>query len=478
MFFSWLNKNKKFDLRKDLSGQITPFLVVALVILLVAAIATINIGRVSLDKTCSANAADAGSLAAASVWASAFNSLTEINRDQIEFWYDVNFYTYGELYKESQEHIDAAITAALESSALAASAAAVGTDYSQCYSIWFAGIAVAALDAAAGTLALEASMEVMAFNMTVMYMKSRITDPFHDQQWSNYKYARDFMDKSYINARKTGLSYAFSNSCIPSKLSDSQNDAFSAWMMQEGPFNEGREEASSYSWEDKIPQTHTVTALLELPQISSYELQHTNGSYSEISALLDELISESQTISAVLGSAATSLYATAALALSVFTSSIITYILFICCDVPYTSAYCCPNYATMCGVTLGLHAGFKIEQIWVVALLAAVVGAAGAGSVYLLKDDNDAAALAWEADGVQSSTSWFDAEDLMIVKIDGVTLPSWIATCITTQTHPGTSSGLMATDYPSITSTSKSKFDGGDVGKFENSYYPRIVETQ
>ncbi|MFA5096738.1 MAG: pilus assembly protein TadG-related protein, partial [Candidatus Omnitrophota bacterium] len=259
MFFSWLNKNKKFDLRKELSGQITPFLVVALVILLIAAIATINIGRVSLDKTCSANAADAGSLAAASVWASAFNSLTEINRDQIEFWYDVNFYTYGELYKESQEHIDAAIIAALESSALAASAAAIGTDYSQCYSIWYAGIAVAALDAAAGTLALEASMEVMAFNMTVMYMQSRITDPFHDQQWSNYQYARDFMDKSYINARKTGLSYAFSNSCIPPKLSDSQNDAFSAWMMQEGPFNEGREEASSYSWEDKIPQTHTVT---------------------------------------------------------------------------------------------------------------------------------------------------------------------------------------------------------------------------
>jgi len=79
-----------------LSGQITPFLLVALVILLIAAISVIQVGKVSIDKTCSANGADAGSLAAASNWAASLNKLAYSNYDLRS-----NYDNYRWLYKEN-----------------------------------------------------------------------------------------------------------------------------------------------------------------------------------------------------------------------------------------------------------------------------------------------------------------------------------------------------------------------------------------
>ena len=78
-------------------------------------------------------------------------------------------------------------------------------------------------------------------------------------------------------------------------------------MASDGPSKD-----KTVSWMDKSPPTgspgeppplnprpsqkHTVSATLDLPNISSYELQHTVGSYSEITSLLDGLISRSQII--------------------------------------------------------------------------------------------------------------------------------------------------------------------------------------
>jgi len=125
----------------------------------------------------------------------------------------------------------------------------------------------------------------------------------------------------------------------------------------------------------------------------------------------------------------------------------------------------------------GIHQGLVLEQTWLVSTLAAIVTAAGAASTYLLQSNNNEAFDDWAPDGIQSSTSCQDAADLMIVKINEVIMPSWIATCCMTQQHPGTSSGIIATNYPTIKSCSRSKFYGGDVGTFQYTYDPAIVET-
>ena len=108
MFFSWYLENRHFKKGVNLKGQVTPLLLVVLAILLIAAVATVNIGRVSLDKTCSANGADAGSLAAASAWSGAFNSLALMN-EQLQIYYDMNYYTYGQLYFTANDYINEAI---------------------------------------------------------------------------------------------------------------------------------------------------------------------------------------------------------------------------------------------------------------------------------------------------------------------------------------------------------------------------------
>jgi len=79
MFFSWFAKNRHFKKGHNLSGQIMPFLLVIIAIFLGAMVATMQIGKSALNMTCTDNAADACSLAAASAWALALNGLTLID---------------------------------------------------------------------------------------------------------------------------------------------------------------------------------------------------------------------------------------------------------------------------------------------------------------------------------------------------------------------------------------------------------------
>lgn len=65
-------KNKK-------KGQIAPFLIAVIVILLIALMVTVNLGKISLTKTSTANSADAGALAGASTMANGLNAIKDIS---------------------------------------------------------------------------------------------------------------------------------------------------------------------------------------------------------------------------------------------------------------------------------------------------------------------------------------------------------------------------------------------------------------
>lgn len=64
-------------------GQIAPFMIAIIVVLIMAIMVTVNIGKVGLTKTNTANAADAGALAGSTMHANTLNSLADTNTSMI-----------------------------------------------------------------------------------------------------------------------------------------------------------------------------------------------------------------------------------------------------------------------------------------------------------------------------------------------------------------------------------------------------------
>lgn len=72
-----INERKVFSHGKK--AQIAPFLIAIIVVLIVAIMVTVNLGKVSLNKTHASNAADAGALAGATVYDQTLNNLAYRN---------------------------------------------------------------------------------------------------------------------------------------------------------------------------------------------------------------------------------------------------------------------------------------------------------------------------------------------------------------------------------------------------------------
>jgi len=64
-------------------GQIAPFMIAIIVVLIMALMVTVNIGKVGITKTHTANAADAGALAGSTMHANTLNSLADTNTAMI-----------------------------------------------------------------------------------------------------------------------------------------------------------------------------------------------------------------------------------------------------------------------------------------------------------------------------------------------------------------------------------------------------------
>ena len=198
MFFSWLIKNRHFKKGSDIKGQITPLLIIVMVVLLVAALVSINIGRIALDKTYSSNASDAGALAAASIYDAAFNELarswTSPTDDasspgglnyKMFMNYLSSYSAYYVLYEGASNNIETAIIEALAGQALAIAAYVQAAIFPPIDTVWVLALTGAITAAAAGLLIWSAAREVEEFYLRAQYMLS-ITESFHDGQWNFY----------------------------------------------------------------------------------------------------------------------------------------------------------------------------------------------------------------------------------------------------------------------------------------------------
>ena len=490
MFFSWLIKNKHFKKGSDIGGQITPLLIVVMVILLIAALTPINVGRIALDKTYSSNSSDAGALAAASEYDAAFNELARqmtLSTDDaaspggLNYRLYMNFVAshraYEIIYNDACDNIIAAIAEALAGDVLFIAAWDVLTGTPSYGQVYTDAIIATALAAASAALVWESAQQTEEFYLRAQYMLS-ITESFHDGQWDFYKSIRDFMDDSHTSSIDLGYSYAFSNSGITQKLSVAQENAYSAWISS----TDKQYLSGIYQWTDQLTKNHKVEVNVNVPWIVSYDLQHTRDSYSDIKDHLDTIISRAPLIVSALTATYSSISTYGALCVILFTLSVIDAIFADICD-----ACSCPGCCGCCAfcapaLTIWLSAEVPLWNNlfagWgpvIMAWLAGLLAVAGAVCLYLLQSENDDAFNGWKTDepnihvytnsrlappyakGAFNDTV---AKDLMIVSIYDVIMESWNITVSSKQTHPGTAQGIIPTTYPIVQSSTVVDFYG------------------
>jgi hypothetical protein len=480
MLFRWYSENRHFRKGSGLKGQIAPFLLVILVLLLVAAITTINIGRVAIDKTYTGNAADAGALSGASGMAGIMNSLSLSNQGLLDTY--VSYHTaYLQLLNMAEGHLeDVWITMAVISALqLAAVALAYFYEYQgsvSCYagfrlsSEYFVTVTFLAL--CATLIHLVLLPKLIRLSVEISSLKQNIED-FHDGQLENYCNIRESIDENTDLVEKSAYSLAFENSGISEKLSDEQVNDYSAWMGTES-YTSGK-----YSWVDKLGQGHSVAVNVSVPRVSTYVMQHTVLSYPKEIEILDAIISDVEDISEIVNSVAISIDTAIANYIALAALGLEIGILWKLCVksiVPVFKEVACTAWVIACAIwyPAAVLAGGYLNFIGgLVSFLMGVSGGLGSRTLYGLNNGLEESWKGLDPNGSVSSASCADASNLLIVQFESVPYPGDVRVS-STQSHPGVSSGIAPTSYPSITSSSTASYTGGDVGSFDDSYDSRL----
>lgn len=479
MFFAWYFKNKNFKQRSNLSGQIAPFLLVVLVILLVAAIASINIGRLGIDKTYSANAADSGALAGATIMSGMLNGFPATNTAFLSSY--ISFYaSYLGTQNLADTHWENAWIAMAVVTAMQLASIVIAYVYElqgtiSCYegfamtvSYWI----IVAFMIASSILVHYALQELIKLATDVAILKSTIEN-FYDASQKAYCDLRAAMDSAVDTGEISVKKIAFGNSGISEKLSTSQGDNYSAFMSSDSPGG------GVYSWSDKLSQSHTVTVDVSMPKITTYNIQHTVLGYAAEIAILDEIISDLDDITTTLYGIAISIDTLTVSFLILGILGIVIGALWTCCTdcvVPIVMAAACVAWGIACALwypSAVIAGGYLTVIGMLLAAIMLVEGALGTASLYGLMDGMDQAFAGLDPDGSQASSSCADAEDLLIVQFTSIDYPGDV-TARSTQTHPGISPALASTTS-SVSSSASANYNTGDI--ISGGYRPSLASA-
>jgi len=209
--FIYFNENKLAYHK----GQLAPFFIVFIILIIIAALVTVNIGKVAKTKIYSANAADAGVLAAASTMASAFNYLAVANSQMIvnyQYFFGLATVSFAIGYYKMAMAMVATNTALTALGIACGCVPCCGCPYCicPCPCFWPAcGAAEVALGTAIAALGL--------FVDTMTSLIVQVTS-FWWLQWSFYKMIRENIEDYHQSALESGYSFAFNNSGISSRL--------------------------------------------------------------------------------------------------------------------------------------------------------------------------------------------------------------------------------------------------------------------
>lgn len=266
---TYFHKNK---LRYE-KGQLAPFFILILVVLLVMAMVTVNLSKVAFIKTDSSNAVDSGALAAGSVVANVFNAVASANSQMEALYWEFYWFTVTPLFIAALVYLTAAYTSASAAltSAISAEGAACG---SPCAAVGLATAAAVSAGAAAYSLnqfwwtTTTISVSVTAFSVLQHYY---------------YLSIRDMAKRGREQAIELGHRFAFINSGIGSKLKEeSPGEEITEQEQKNNYRNEfsrfldkeiGRNPEYTYPWEDGQEREHFVYSKVAIDEVDTFDLK-------------------------------------------------------------------------------------------------------------------------------------------------------------------------------------------------------------
>lgn len=268
--FTYFNKNK---LRYE-KGQLAAFFIALLVILIIMALVTVNLSKVSFIKTDASNAVDAGALAGGSVMANVFNAVASANSQMIAAYEE---FIAAVAISFAIAFVELAFASSFASAALASASKAAGDACSDpCAAKGTASAAAASADKAVTALGL--------FIRTTWGIIIAVT-AYHIAQFYFYKVIRKTADEGRVTAIDLAHRFVFMNSGIGSKLKSGNpldgvsGDQANGYRNKFSSFLSGIKDSGAaeltYSWLDGQSRRHFVRSTVGIDELDDYDLRVT-----------------------------------------------------------------------------------------------------------------------------------------------------------------------------------------------------------
>ncbi len=299
--FIFLAQNKTAYDRVFKKAQLAPLFIALISIIIIAVMVTVNLGKISLTKTHTANASDAGTLAAASQMAFAFNLLAT-QAAGMYATYLASFTAADYLLQYAQEDLEIAAALSLSAEALGLTGAALAcVPYSGKY-LWMAMVNAAI----AMFIVSEYYFALLGADMTAA--ESTINDIYEAQLKTylgdNMTYSvededenigmRESVTHNVESARELAYDYTFLNSGISEKLNpdldidgqpaeDESGEKINPTQGTEFSYHiSDKETPQEFRWRDGQAREHLVNVDVELADVTRYQFIKTNRTKEDI----------------------------------------------------------------------------------------------------------------------------------------------------------------------------------------------------
>lgn len=254
-------------------GQLTPFFIVILVVIIIMALVTVNLSKIATTRTEASNSADAAGLAAGSVMANVFNQIAQANSYQyVAYWMYYGLVSISFAIAIGQliyAQVQATLAHGLASTAMGMACA------SPCAAKNLADQAILKLFSAVNTLDSFARVTIRAIIIQFI--------AYTAGSWIYYYLIiRPIADKGREKAIEAGHGFSFSNSGTGTKLKpgsmtspeggeDGNNykDAFTDFLDS----IDGTRDVETYTWTDGQARGHRVVSRIDIDPIEWYDLR-------------------------------------------------------------------------------------------------------------------------------------------------------------------------------------------------------------
>ena len=270
-----LNKNR---LGVNKKGQLAPIFIAVLVVLILMALVTVNVGKIAMIKTESANSVDGGALAGGSVMANTFNATARAS-EKMEQKYWSFLCDISWTYNEALDFLLIAVYDTMD--ALMTAVEAIKKAFPD------PGGAAIILQTKTIPKTAEGIANLAGFMKTDLQIQDD-TNSYYDEQKKYYKKTRKMAADGRDKAIELAQKYAFMNSGIGQKLAKKGQGNNSQEKFKEFIKNIKAQETCNYDWADGQKRQHKVEVKVKTQDVKTFKLITTLRNLEEELASLDE----------------------------------------------------------------------------------------------------------------------------------------------------------------------------------------------